>query len=97
MGGFHCIAFIEYMILGKTLLDYTNLISPSDYQLNMTNMIKENVASLDFRLKNTDEARHSLFKKIKQWFDEWKAQKLVELYITLNVFLFSFLLSLVAS
>ena len=66
MDGFHCIAFIEYMILGKTLLDYTNLISPSDYQLNMTNMIKENVASLDFRLKNTDEARHSLFKKIKQ-------------------------------
>ena len=66
MDGFHCIAFIEYMILGKTLLDYTNLISPSDYQLNMTNMIKENVASLDFRLKNIDEARHSLFKKIKQ-------------------------------
>ena len=30
MCGFYCIAFIEYMIAGKTLLDYTNLFSP-DY------------------------------------------------------------------
>ena len=27
----HCIAFIEYMIAGKTLLDYTNLFSPNSY------------------------------------------------------------------
>ena len=31
MCGFYCIAFIEYMIAGKTLLDYTNLFSPNDY------------------------------------------------------------------
>ena len=30
--GFYYIAFIEYMIAGKTLLDYTNLFSPNDYQ-----------------------------------------------------------------
>ena len=26
--GFYCIAFMEYMIPGKILLDYTNLFSP---------------------------------------------------------------------
>ena len=34
MSGFYCIAFIEYMLAGKTLLDYTNLFSPKDYQKN---------------------------------------------------------------
>ena len=34
MCGFHCIAFIEYMLSGKTLLDNTNLISPNDYKRN---------------------------------------------------------------
>ena len=32
--GFYCIAFIEYMLAGKTLLDYTNLFSPNDYRKN---------------------------------------------------------------
>ena len=32
--GFYCITFIEYVIPGKTLLDYTNLFSPNDYQKN---------------------------------------------------------------
>ena len=27
-------AFIEYMLAGKTLLDYTNLFSPNDYKKN---------------------------------------------------------------
>ena len=31
MCGFYCIAFIEYMLSWKTLLDYTNLFSPNDY------------------------------------------------------------------
>ena len=31
---FYCIAFIEYMIAGKTLLNYTNLFSPNDYKKN---------------------------------------------------------------
>ena len=34
MSGFYCIAFIEYMLAGKTLLDYTNLFSPNDYKKN---------------------------------------------------------------
>ena len=32
MRGFHCIDFIEYMLSGKTLLDYNSLFSPNDYK-----------------------------------------------------------------
>ena len=34
MCGFYCIVFIEDMLLGKTLLDYTNLFSPNEYKNN---------------------------------------------------------------
>ena len=34
MCGFYCFAFIEYMFAGKTLLDYTNLFSPNEYEKN---------------------------------------------------------------
>ena len=34
MCGFYCIDFIEYMLSGKTFLDYTNLVSPNDYKKN---------------------------------------------------------------
>ena len=30
MCGYFCIEFINYMLKGKTLLDYTNLFSPND-------------------------------------------------------------------
>ena len=32
MCGFYCITFIEYITARKTLLDYTNLLLPNDYQ-----------------------------------------------------------------
>ena len=31
---FYCIAFIEYILAGKYLLDYTNLFSLNDYKKN---------------------------------------------------------------
>ena len=34
MGGFYVIAWIEYMLTGKTLLDHTSLFSPNDYKKN---------------------------------------------------------------
>ena len=34
MCGFYCIDFIEYMLAGKTLLDYINLFFPNDYKKN---------------------------------------------------------------
>ena len=32
--GFYCIAFIEYVLVGKHLLDYTKLFSLNDYKMN---------------------------------------------------------------
>ena len=32
--GYYCIEFINYMLKGKTLLDYTNLFSPNDFKKN---------------------------------------------------------------
>ena len=34
MCGFYCIAFTEYMLAGKTWLDYTNLFFPNDCKKN---------------------------------------------------------------
>ena len=34
MCGYYCIEFINYMLKGKTLLDYTNLFSPNDLKKN---------------------------------------------------------------
>ena len=34
MRGFYCISFIEYILPGKALLDYTNLFSLNDYNKN---------------------------------------------------------------
>ena len=32
--GYFCIEFINYMLNGKTLLDYTNLFAPNDFKKN---------------------------------------------------------------
>ena len=34
MCGYFCIKFINYMLKGKTLLDYTNLFSPNNFKKN---------------------------------------------------------------
>ena len=34
MCGYFCIEFINYILKGKTLLDYTNLFSPNDFEKN---------------------------------------------------------------
>ena len=34
MCGYYCVEFINYMLEGKTLLDYTNLFSPYDFKKN---------------------------------------------------------------
>ena len=68
----YCIAFIEYMIAGKTSLYYSSLFSLNDYQKNdkiihntsKTNAKKENV-SLGFKLNRIDEARYYLLEEIK--------------------------------
>ena len=32
--GYFCIGFIDFMLEGKTLIDYTNLLSPYDFDKN---------------------------------------------------------------
>ena len=34
MCGYLCIGLIDFMLKGKSLLEYTNLISPNDYERN---------------------------------------------------------------
>ena len=34
MFGYFCIKFIDFMLKGKRVLDYTNLFSPNDYEKN---------------------------------------------------------------
>ena len=66
MCGFYCIAFIEYMLAVKTLLDYTNLFSPDDYEKNdkiIYNYFKDKLLQKKqvFRLRKIDERRNNLF------------------------------------
>ena len=55
------------MIASKTLLDYSNLFSPNDYKktAKIISILKTNMASLDFRLKNRSNKKLS-FKRIKR-------------------------------
>ena len=66
---FYCSAFIEYMLAGKTLLDYTNLFSPNDCNKNdKISNLKIHMAeegSLEFRLKKLGETRNYLLEEIK--------------------------------
>ena len=32
--GYFCMGFIDFMLKGESLLDYTNLFSPNDYEKN---------------------------------------------------------------
>ena len=34
MCGYFCIGFIDFMLKGKSLLHYTNLLSPNDHKKN---------------------------------------------------------------
>ena len=60
------------MLVGKTLLDYTNLFSPNDYKNNdkiiYISILKINMeekASLEFRLRKIDQTRNYLLVEIK--------------------------------
>ena len=35
MRGYFCIGFIDFMLKGKSFLDYTNLLSPKKYEKNV--------------------------------------------------------------
>ena len=77
---FYFNVFIEYMLAGKTLSDYSNLLLPNDCEKNgkkYISILEEykyfriyqiNVlekASLEFRLRKANEARNSFLDEIK--------------------------------
>ena len=54
MCGFYCLVFIEYMLAGKTLLNYTNLFSLSDYKRTdkiIYKYVKDKYGSFEFSLE----------------------------------------------
>ena len=40
MCGYFCIGFVDFMLKGKSLLDYTNLLFPNDYEKNDKTILK---------------------------------------------------------
>ena len=63
MCGFYCIAFIENMLAGKTLLDYITLFSPNDYKQNDQIKYKyfmDKMSSLDLDEKTRSKKKLSL-------------------------------------
>ena len=81
--GFYFIAFIEYIIAGKSLFDYTNLLSPNNYKKNYKIIHKRQTwqkknASLDL----TDETRNYLLEEIKH--NELMSKEPKKVFATFN-------------
>ena len=64
MCGYYSIEFINYMIKGKALLDYTNLFSPNDFKKN-DQIIKRN----NLELVDINKYRLNEIHKIKDYFN----------------------------
>ena len=74
MCGYFCIGFIDFMLKGERLLDYTNLFSPNDYEKNDKIILKyfqwlkrsENyIASFAVSIENLENLKyHTSYEKI---------------------------------
>ena len=82
MCGYFCIEFINYVLKGKTLLDYANLFSPNDFKKNdAMKLLKEylkmnnlNVTELTDTTKSSSSEHANNYRldeinKIKEYFD----------------------------
>ena len=88
MGGYYRIEFINYMLEGKTLLDYTNLFSPNDFKKN-DQIIKRIFKNENLELTDANKYRLDEMNKIKEYFDnEIKERK--DRIKKLNKYLVSF-------
>ena len=69
MCGYFCIEFINYMLKGKTLLDYTNLYSPNDFKRTIK-LLKEYLRMNNI-IELTDVNKYRLVEinKIRDYFD----------------------------
>ena len=97
--GYFCIEFINYMLKGKNLLDYTNLFSPNDFKNN--DQIIKRIFIMNNIIELTDKAEPSSsertanryrldeINKIRDYFDnEIKERK--DIIKELNKYLVSF-------
>ena len=89
MCGYFCIEFINYMLKGKTLLDYTNFFSPNDFKEN-DRVIKEYLKMNNIiELTDVNKYRLDEINKIRDYFDnEIKERK--DIIKKLNKYLVSF-------
>ena len=49
ISGYFCIGFIDFMLAGKTLIEYTNLFSPNNFKKNniILNYFMSNILQMD--------------------------------------------------
>ena len=88
MCGYYCIEFINYMLKGKTLLDYTNLFSPNDLKKTIE-LLKEYLRMNNLELTDVNKYRLDEINKIKEYFDnEIKERK--DIIKNLNKYLVGF-------
>ena len=95
---YFCIEFINYMLKGKTLLDYTNLFSPNDFErtikllkeyLKMNNIIELTDTAEPSSSERANKYRLDEINKIKDYFNnEIKERK--DIIKKLNKYLVSF-------
>ena len=88
MCGYFCIEFINYMLKGKTLLDYTNLFSPNDFKRTIK-LLKEYLKMNNIELTDVNKYRLDEINEIRDYFDnEIKERK--DIIKKLNKYLVSF-------
>ena len=75
MCGYFCIVFIDFILKGKSLLEYTNLFSPNEYKKNDKIILKyfqydlnklklyRNVCNQYRKLKNKKQTKKYIFEK----------------------------------
>ena len=86
MCGYFCIEFINYMLKGKKLLDYTNLFSTNDFKEYLKEYLKMNNV---IELTSVNKHRLDEINKIKYYFNnEIKERK--DIIKKLNKYLVSF-------
>ena len=65
--GYFCIDFIDFMIAGKTLTEYTNLFSPNNFKENdyiILNYFISNVWKMDECNSIKDDFKHQIYIQI---------------------------------
>ena len=69
MCGYFCIEFINYMLKGKTLLDYTNLFSPNDFKKN--DRVIKRILKMNNIIESTNVNKYRLdeINKIRDYFN----------------------------